>query len=222
MGPVLCTSASNAAPIIEVFRNREYDVHIPWSDVKFALDVGAHVGAFACWLTRMAPDARLMCFEPEPRNFQDLERNVKRNRLTNRVELVHAAVGSTYGVDLLEVPAQRDASSSCVPTTEGALRVKVRKVPLEGVLQRLASPLGVLKMDCEGAEWRILPSLSAGAWRKVQHLLLEFHLLHRYEKDDALAMLEPAGFDNIRCIKTHDGNQRLGRIILLHACRSGT
>ncbi len=219
MGPILCTDASNAAPIVEVFRNREYDLGIDWSGIELGIDVGAHVGAFTCWLASKASRARIISFEPEPRNFRDLVENVDRNGLKGRVDLINAAVDDAPGTRVLDVPVQRDSASLASSQAPASTPVKVRTVALQDVLHDLNARVDILKIDCEGSEWDILPSLTSESWIRIERVVLECHLLHRYVQDDAVAILREAGFDGIDCLKVHQGDQRLGKIILLHAYR---
>ena len=66
------------------------------------LDVGANVGYTAAVFARaMDPGFKVFAFEPERKNFDRLLRTMRRLRLQDQVEPVHAAVGAVEGtVDL--------------------------------------------------------------------------------------------------------------------------
>lgn len=45
------------------------------AELKTVVDVGAHIGTFACFIHRLWPSAKIICFEPNPDNFEMLEKN---------------------------------------------------------------------------------------------------------------------------------------------------
>jgi FkbM family methyltransferase len=193
LGPVLETEAGNSSPIVEVFRNGEYDVPVDWESLQLIVDVGAHVGAFTCWAAVRAPAARIVSFEPEPRNYADLVANVSRNELGPRVSTVNAAVGSTDGVVELRIPVHRDTTSSAA--TEGRLTT-VPSVDFKRFLAVDAEGrVDLLKMDCEGAEWEVLGSLDPAAWERIGCLVLECHAGADRTIEDMIELLEGAGFE---------------------------
>jgi FkbM family methyltransferase len=192
LGPVLETEIGNAWPIVEVFRDGCYAAPIDWESARLIVDVGGHVGAFTCWAAWRAPRARIVVFEPEPRNFRDLESNVERNRLLDRTTLVPAAVGSFDGSQRLGIPIHR-YKAGFLEVNAPALAVEC--ISLDRYL-RCECPEGVdlLKFDAEGAEWEVLPSLGPEAWRRVKQVLVEFHA---HERSELIALMEPltqAGF----------------------------
>jgi FkbM family methyltransferase len=190
-GPTLETEVGNAWPIVEIFRDGHYDIPIDWSDVDRVLDVGGHVGAFATWLAVRAPNARVDVFEPEPRNFADLVANIARNQLGDRLIAVNAAVGARDERRVLTAPIRRDMSSFA----PGAGRkIEVECVSLDRhIREGVAAPVDVVKLDCEGAEWEILPSLTDESLRLVRHFLIEFHAREPAEIDAAAHALRTRG-----------------------------
>jgi FkbM family methyltransferase len=211
MGPILEAEAANASAIVEVFRNAEYDVPIDWSSLTLILDVGAHVGAFLCWTAQLSRNARILAFEPEPLNFADLERNVKLNGIQERVTLHNAAVASEDGNRLLSVPRERNLATIALPIASAAV-VSVPTVDLDGYLQECPETVSLLKMDCEGAEWEIVPSLTDEAWEKIDRVLLECHSLNRHRIADMHEMLAEAGFKHRTVTKEAVGPENLGAL----------
>jgi FkbM family methyltransferase len=173
-GQVLETEARNSWPVIEVFHG-EYERPIGWESLRLVVDIGAHVGAFVCWAARRAPSARIVAFEPEPRNFADLKRNVERNALEERVELVNAAVGPSDGqIALFVQEGDRQLSSLVVEPGEA---VTVRCMNLDQYIRTsLDGPIDLLKIDAEGAEWDILYSLREDTWARISRIVVEVHV----------------------------------------------
>src|SRR3954471_15969280 len=111
VGPVLETEAANASPVIEVFAYREYG-RVPTAELERVLDIGAHVGAFALWISSFDPRISVVCLEPEGRNFSDLSLNVQRNGEAARISTVNAALASGDGSPIeLVVSSHRESSS---------------------------------------------------------------------------------------------------------------
>jgi len=191
-GPTLTTELGTAWPIVEIFRDGHYDVPIVWGDVRRVVDVGGHVGAFAIWVATRASNARIETFEPEPRNFADLVANVERNGLGDRIVAHNVAVGARDERSVLNVPLRRDMSS----LAPGAGRqVEVQCVALDRHLRDCVDgAVDVVKLDCEGAEWEILPSLSDESLRRVRNLLVEFHARRPEEIEAAERDLRAHGF----------------------------
>jgi FkbM family methyltransferase len=192
-GPVLETEARNSWPIIEVFQG-DYEYPIAWDQLKSIVDVGAHVGAFSCWVASRAPASRIVAFEPEPRNFSDLQANVSRNKLGKRVVLVNAAAASDDGVTELRIRGDdRQLSSFVTPSGDA---IAVRAVDLDGyVRSHLNGPVDLVKMDVEGAEWEILPSIRDDTWARISRLVLEVHIFDSHTLKEMEALLSSNRFD---------------------------
>ncbi len=83
------------APLFEVLSEDTYRLgSIDWAsaDLAIVLDVGAHVGTFACALAEQAVRARFVCVEPSPVTCDWLARNIEANNLSGRVSILQAAV----------------------------------------------------------------------------------------------------------------------------------
>lgn len=195
LGPVLETEIGNAWPIVKIFRDWQFSVPLDWSAVARVVEVGGHVGSFAVWAAACAPRANVVTFEPEPRNFRDLERNVRRNDLGERVVRVNAAVAAEDGRRALKVPIQRNRASVAPRTGEKAAAHEVECIGLERYLKReVTGTIDVLKLDCEGAEWEILPSLSRETFGRTRHVLVGCHARDTAQVGEMRALLARQGF----------------------------
>ena len=131
-----------------------------------AVDVGANIGYYLLLLeSAVGPRGSVVCFEPEPANFRELEGNVRLNGLAN-AQLFAAAVGAEDGRVALR------AGINAAIVQDGAGDFTVPLVRLDSVL---TGPVDFLKIDVEGWEGHVL----AGARRLLrQHrptLWVEVH-----------------------------------------------
>ncbi len=164
------------APLLEVLSEDVYHLgSIDWASAGLAivLDIGAHVGTFACALAQRAGRARFVCVEPSPVTSDWLARNLEANNLSRRVTILRAAVAGTDGEGTL----WELGDASCVSSTiEGRGNpVPVRTVSLETLVSRAGGPPEVVKIDCEGGEYDAILNSPDWCWKRVRYLFLEHH-----------------------------------------------
>jgi FkbM family methyltransferase len=125
------------------------------------LDVGANVGYTAAVFARaLSPGFKVFAFEPEQRNFEDLERTVSRRSLEGLVVPVHAAVGEKEGDVELWCNDAHHADHRIATEALRASGLPVRKtirlpmVSIDGFLRehRIAVPIKFVKIDVQGYE----------------------------------------------------------------------
>ena len=132
------------------------------------LDCGAYVGTFAC--AAMEQGASFVrCFEPEPKNFSCLTRNLA--RYGDRVELWNAAlVSAPVARVTLHLSGFTGAHSIM-----GGKGKTLSVMALNFRMAVLGEQPQVLKVDIEGAEYDLCDSLRAGDLKSVRSLFVEFH-----------------------------------------------
>jgi FkbM family methyltransferase len=137
------------------------------------LDVGPNVGAFALHILTHVPDAVLICLEPMPSNCDVLRRNVG-----NRAIIEDLALGASPGV--VTMYDFGDSASACHSLYDvgatGAQPVRVRAETLEGLMDRYElDHVRFLKLDCQGAEFEIIPSASHETLARIDCVAMEVH-----------------------------------------------
>lgn len=131
------------------------------------LDCGAHLGGFT---TEVAPRVRqVFAFEPEPRNFGILSGKVADLGLTN-VFVENAALTLADGEARFFLNGGTNSGSHHLKPTLGREEITVRTVDFRQVMAD-TSP-DVVKMDIEGEEAKLLPSVE---WDGVRELCFEWH-----------------------------------------------
>jgi FkbM family methyltransferase len=124
------------------------------------IDIGAAYGSLS--LTAAAHGADVWCFEPNPRVFDGLVRNISLNRsLGKRIKVTNCAISDVTGHLTISNESNNRILSPIVFTAwESRNKVEVRS--LGQILEETLILKGgkaknlLIKMDIEGAEWKIL------------------------------------------------------------------
>jgi FkbM family methyltransferase len=120
------------------------------------MDVGAFLGHFTLLAARAAgPSGRVHAFEPDPRDYPWLVRNVEVNGFTDRVTTEAVAVSGRTGTALLHLARQDTSQSSIVFARDALDSVRVPTIALDEHLPS-EGEVGVVKIDVEGAEIDVL------------------------------------------------------------------
>lgn len=152
----------------EIFVQRIYRLgNLPFRP-SVVLDCGANVGFFASLCRITFGDARIFCWEPESRNFARLKAQPLLH--SDRVVLSLDAVSDAEG----ELPFAGAGLGGRVTDEKESAGRRVRAIHLRPLLSRLRDEPTLVKIDIEGHEERLIPSL-AGAWPRVCALFLETH-----------------------------------------------
>jgi len=120
---------------------------------EWVFDVGANIGYFARrFATWVSGDGRVVAIEPEPANMARLKSALDRAGVLEKVDLVEAAAVDEDG----------DVRLALNPSNPADHRVADAGISVQGVtLDALAAargspPVGLIKMDIQGAEWSAL------------------------------------------------------------------
>jgi FkbM family methyltransferase len=142
----------------EIFVLKEYFFQTA-KQKPYILDIGAHIGLATLYFKKLYPDAEIVAFEPNPRYFNLLQKNIRQNRLTD-VQLHQAAVSQKEGEITFyhtENNSGWDASviESMAPTPNPQ-SITVQSVKLSHYINRTVD---LLKTDIEGAETLVLEEI---------------------------------------------------------------
>lgn len=158
------------------------------------VDGGANVGFYAMWqAVAVGPTGAVHAFEPNPRAYELLCRNVADNGLT--WVQCHPLALTLDGGDVDVVGDARD--SSMMKVRASAAGTSVRSVTLDDfVLAHGVERIDVVKLDTEGAEADIVAGGLRVAVPRTQRVVIESHRT----RDRVGELLAAAGFT---CV--HDG-----------------
>ena len=128
------------------------------------VDVGANLGGFA---VRCGKKARLYAFEPDPRNYELLTRNIKLNNLTN-YKIFNKVVSNKKG----KVNFYKSAfhgRNSVMKINEDV--ISAESITLDSILEAERT-IDIIKIDVEGAELSVLEG-SQQSLRKTRFVIVE-------------------------------------------------
>ena len=162
----------------EVFRYKLYRQYLREPRDGAMVDIGANIGAVSLdWATRL-PHVRIHAYEPHPDTFAMLAGNVAANHLLERVTCNQQAVGrepgtlAFYATDVsMSTTAYKDPANNATPEFTAST------VALDEVIERCApdGPVGLVKIDAEGAEAEILEGARPQTLKAVRQFVIEYH-----------------------------------------------
>jgi FkbM family methyltransferase len=137
-------------------------------------DVGAHIGLYAMALAqRVGLAGRVTAFEPDQRNYANVQRHARINGLGEQLRVVNAAVARQDGT--ISFTEDKDIQNQIVPAgTAGARQVPVVRLDTHFAGQRL----DLLKVDVEGFEEEVLAGaeeLLGDPGRAPRSIFIEVH-----------------------------------------------
>lgn len=187
-----------------VFCRGEYAVD---PGARCIVDVGANYGAFTLMAAEAAPRARIVAVEPFPAEFARLQGNVAENWLGSRVACRNVAVAATSGERRMDADPGAPAQSRAL-LAEGADAAgipvpawTVREVLRDALVYAGTRRIDLVKMDVEGGEHELIPSLTADVLAPVDAWQMEYH--PNAPSGPLFAALEAAGLRLVRDLRFH-------------------
>ena len=129
------------------------------------LDVGANIGYYAMMLAgRVGPSGKVYAMEPEPGNFQLLQRNIALNGAHAIVDAYPIGASDAEGTGTLYVNSRSNLHSFLVDPARPASKPKGRgtvEVPVTDIPSFIKDkrPVDMMRMDIEGFEVEVLSGL---------------------------------------------------------------
>ncbi len=148
------------------------------------VDVGANIGTFSTLCALLFPDACIHAYEPSPPAFSWLIKNAEGTSIVPHQQAVAAEngrlafdPGADSGLGRLSFDGTLDVESVCA-----------EEIGRPG-------PIDLLKMDCEGGEWSILPSRSL--LQRTGRICMEYHVDADHSLADLRRLLADGGHEII-------------------------
>jgi FkbM family methyltransferase len=149
----------------EIFIEGVYNQNLPPN--AYVIDCGAHIGLSVIYLKSICPTANIVCFEPDSKNFYLLNKNIDSHQLKS-VEAKNEAVWfENATLNFIE-----DGNmGSKIGDSNSSHTITVKATRLKDYLDK---KVDFLKMDIEGAEYKVLKDI-APALENVSKMFIEYH-----------------------------------------------
>jgi FkbM family methyltransferase len=204
----------------EIFARQQYYFRAE-CEAPLILDCGANIGMASLYFKWLYPKSRVRAFEPDPATFRLLKQNIAQNNLD--VEAHNCALWDQDGkVNFFVDPS--NPGTLLMSTNGSRLKGELIEVPARRLSNFIDGTVGLLKLDVEGAEHKVLGDLvQTGKIDAIRQMVIEYH--HRIGQDKSclaefLFMLERAGFEyQIHSVVYPIGSRDIVQDILIGAYR---
>jgi FkbM family methyltransferase len=171
--PEFVFHAGAEADIQAIFRFEDYPLNrIAAADMGCIVDIGAHCGAFSYLCAKLYPAVPVVAFEPLRINHDLCVRNTMP---FGQVSVRNIGLSDFEGkLKIFYAPDWGFAASSSIKSCNHADEFELVRVARASVALAEIGRMGILKIDTEGHECRILRDL-AGRLPDVSFVFLEVH-----------------------------------------------
>jgi FkbM family methyltransferase len=164
---------------------------LDYSKQNIIVDVGANIGAFSLWALAQNPQAEVIAIEVEEDNAALLKLN-----LAGLGTVYPNRLGYSKGDFELRYLADCGGSTTVIPKGTASIYdqqgkpvlqkpMTAKSITLETILKKHKwTHIDVLKLDCEGAEYDILPGMELETLVNIRHIVGEYHDgVDRFERE---------------------------------------
>ena len=192
----ISTSYTHGASMLhswqEIFADEVYRF-IPNNSKPYIIDGGANIGLSTLYFALRHPQSRIDAYEADPQIFQVLQQNIAAHRpqLKANIQLHQQALWHSN----TQLTFHEEGALAGSVVGDFGRTGKTQTVPAINIGQLLQQPVDFLKLDIEGAENELLPTLQP-ALPNIDYLFVEYHSLQELPQllGQLLLMLSNAGF----------------------------
>jgi len=159
----------------EIYYSRSYKF-TAGNESPTIFDCGANVGTSCVYFKELYPQSVIHAYEPDPKIFDYLSRNLKANGISD-VTLHNKAVWNKNET----LTFNTEGADGGAIDTEETNGVKVQAIRLRDDLARQKT-IDLLKIDIEGAEVQVIKDCD-GALDNVQKIFIEYHSYNNQPQD---------------------------------------
>jgi FkbM family methyltransferase len=155
---------------------------------KAVVDIGANIADSSIYFALSGAN-KVIGLEPFPKNFQLAQKNIKFNRLSDKITVYLAGCAADNRDTIVDPNFNSGCTSILKDFKEG---IKIPMLTLGNILSRnnLLEDSPILKMDCEGCEYETVLSADKHILQKFSHMMIEYHYGYKNLKEK----IEKCGF----------------------------
>jgi len=154
--------------LIQEYYNNDFKIN----DNDIIIDIGAHIGLFSLYASQFCKNGKIYCFEPVKENFDLFLSNIKLNKIEN-IFPFNIAVSNKSSIAKIYLNKDEAGHSMFHPTLSS---IEVKSTTLQKIFEdNNLEKCDFLKLDCEGAEYNIMDSLSKEFFQKIRKMVIEYH-----------------------------------------------
>ena len=120
------------------------------------VDIGAHIGYYTLQFANLVgPTGKVYAFEPEPKNFELLKKNVQINKYDN-VVLIQKIVSDKDGIVEFFISKFDSIGNKLFKSNEAGSSIKIESTTLDEYFKDLKEKIDFIKMDIQGGEGKAI------------------------------------------------------------------
>jgi FkbM family methyltransferase len=136
------------------------------------IDIGAHIGLFCLYAYQYCKKGKIFCYEPIKENFDVLIENIELNKIKNIISFNSAVSNQTDKIKIF--PNSDDSAHSIFDS--GKDSINVNSTTIKSIFdENKIKKCDLLKLDCEGAEYKIIDSIPTEYFFRIDKIILEYH-----------------------------------------------
>jgi len=141
------------------------------------VDIGAAIGDYSLIAAKLG--AKVIAIEPSPKSFPILLKNIKLNKMEDKINPIRCALSSKEGTLTVSI----DETSGYIHPSTLAKGIRVPTKTLDSLLKELnIQKIDLIKMDTEGFEYEILEGASEVISKFKPKMIIEVHSKELREK----------------------------------------
>ena len=190
--------AANEMKIFHALSRKYYKVD---DRAGYFLDLGANIGTTGIYFTsKLAPNLKLLAFEPDAENFKLLRVNIILNDLDNKATAVNCGLGDKFDTMTMYRNLQNPGGNGIFPCRNNMPTAQIKIMPLDSYLAENKIPAREVKyiwIDTEGFEAQVLLGAKNLLSENPAPVFMEFNPMMwnksgRFE--EMLALLKAVGY----------------------------
>ena len=174
--PFVFEDLSSSNTVLIVTKELETDYYglerIKLLPTDTVIDIGGNIGMFSIYVKKKF-GCKVIAFEPVPINYEQFKQNILLNGLSlDDIELHNVAITDKEG-DVIKIGTPVDNTGASSEFNQGGA---ISICTTETINKYITPDCTYLKIDCEGGEYKIIPTI-LDKLNQFKHIGIEFHKL---------------------------------------------